>query len=235
MGAQGARKRRTRYLGDATSNRHAVFTGTISSARRLSPSKPCVDSRSHRRDIGASDFTISRTQSPNAKIAGDPLYGVRTHGIPFGKAPTSEPAVFPAGSLCEYFDHKRSLFSSASSVSRHAPPKRSQMAPRTVRVPGYTGWCLACPEAAVASTGGRSRTPPGGSRRARRTAHSTLQQAIVSLASRRLSGRFPLHAVRRSRTARHERALLRRREQGEPRSRRRTVPREGPLEHVVRR
>ena len=127
------------------------------------------------------------------------------------------------------------FYSSASSVSRHAPPKRSQMAPRTVLAPGYTGWCLACPEAAVASTGGRSRTPPGGSRRARRTAHSTLQQAIVSLASRRLSGRFPLHAVRRSRTARHERALLSRREQGEPRNRRRTVPREGPLEHVVRR
>ena len=139
------------------------------------------------------------------------------------------------GSLCEYFDHKRSLFCSASSVSRHAPPKRSQMAPLTVRVPGYTGWCLACPEAAVASTGGRSRTPPGGSRRARTTAHSTLQQAIVSLASRRLSGRFPLDAVRRSRAARHERALLSRREQGEPRSRRRTVPHEGPLEHVVRR
>ena len=57
----------------------------------------------------------------------------------------------------------------AYSVSRHAPPKRSQMAPRTVRVPGYTGWCFSCPEAAVASTGGRSRTPPGGSRRARRT------------------------------------------------------------------
>ena len=44
------------------------------------------------------------------------------------------------------------------------------MAPRTVLGPGYTGWCLACPEAAVAGTGGRSRTPRGGSRRARRTA-----------------------------------------------------------------
>ena len=57
----------------------------------------------------------------------------------------------------------------AYSVSRHAPPKRSQMAPRTILALGYTGWCLACPEAAVASTGGRSRTPHGGSRRARRT------------------------------------------------------------------
>ena len=140
-----------------------------------------------------------------------------------------------AGSLRERLKRKRSLFSSASSVSRHAPPKQSQMTPRTVRGPGYTGWCLACPEAAVASTGGRSRTPPGGSRCARRTAHSTLQQAIVSLASRRLSGRFPLHAVRRSQAARHQCALLRRMEQGDPRSRRRTVPREGPLEHVVRR
>ena len=44
------------------------------------------------------------------------------------------------------------------------------MAPRTVLGPGYTRWCLACPEAAVAGTGGRSRTPRGGSRRARRTA-----------------------------------------------------------------
>jgi hypothetical protein len=125
--------------------------------------------------------------------------------------------------------------SSTYSQAANGSPKRPPMAPRTVRVPGYTGWCLACPEAAVASTSGRSRTPPGGSRRARRTAHSTLQPAIVSLAPRRVSGRFPLHAVRRSRTARRERALLSREEQGEPRSRRRTVPREGPLEHVVRR
>ena len=44
------------------------------------------------------------------------------------------------------------------------------MAPRTVRVPGYTGWCLACLEAALASTSGRSRTPPGASRGTRRTA-----------------------------------------------------------------
>ena len=58
-------------------------------------------------------------------------------------------------------------------------PKRLPMAPRTVLGPGYTGWCLACLEAAVVSTGGRSRTPPVGSHRARRTAHSTLQQAIV--------------------------------------------------------
>ena len=74
------------------------------------------------------------------------------------------------GSLREYMKRKRSLFSSASSVSRHAPPKRSLVAPRTVRVPGYTGWCLACLEAAVVSTGGRSRTLPAGSRSARRTA-----------------------------------------------------------------
>ena len=66
------------------------------------------------------------------------------------------------------------FYSRASFVSPHAPPKRSQMAPRTVLAPGYTGWCLACPEAAVASTGGRSRTPLRGSRRARRTAQSTL-------------------------------------------------------------
>ena len=65
------------------------------------------------------------------------------------------------------------FYSRASFVSPHAPPKRSQMAPRTVLAPGYTGWCLACPEAAVASTGGRSRTPLRGSRRARHTAHST--------------------------------------------------------------
>ena len=44
------------------------------------------------------------------------------------------------------------------------------MAPRTVLGQGYTEWCLACLETAVASTGGRSRTPHGGSRRARRTA-----------------------------------------------------------------
>ena len=148
-------------------------------------------------------------------------------------------AATPTARCVSNWDMIVHFYSRASFVSPHAPPKRSQMAPRTVRVPWYTGWCLACPEAAVVSTGGRSRTPPGGSRRARRsarrTAHSTLQQAIVSLAPRRLSGRFPLHAVRRSRTARHERALLSRREQGEPRNRRRTVPREGPLEHVVRR
>ena len=109
------------------------------------------------------------------------------------------------------------------------------MAPRTVLGPGYTGWCLACLEAAVASTGGRSRTPPGGSRRVRRTAHSTLQQAIVALASRRLSKSFPLQAVRQTWTAHHERALPSRLKPGKPRSRRRTVPREGLLEHVVRR
>ena len=49
-------------------------------------------------------------------------------------------------------------------------PKRLPMAPRTVLGPGYTVWRLACLEAAVASTGGRSRTPPAGSRRPRRTA-----------------------------------------------------------------
>ena len=49
-------------------------------------------------------------------------------------------------------------------------PKRLPMALRTVLGPGYTGWCLACLETAVVSTGGRSRTPPAGSRRARRTA-----------------------------------------------------------------
>ena len=49
-------------------------------------------------------------------------------------------------------------------------PKRLPMAPRTVLGPGYTGWCLACLEAAVVSTGGRSRTPPGASRGTRRTA-----------------------------------------------------------------
>ena len=119
--------------------------------------------------------------------------------------------------------------SSAYSVSFHGPSKRSQMAPRTVLAPGYTGWCLACPEAAVASTGGRSRTPPGGSRRARRTAHSTLQQAMVALASRRLYPSSPPQAVQRAWTTHHERALLSRREHGEPRSRRRTVPREGLL------
>ena len=133
----------------------------------------------------------------------------------------------------ERFQIRSSTYSQAASGS----PKRPPMASRTVLgpAPGYTVWCLDCLEAAVASTGGRSRTPPGGSRRARTSAHSTLQQAIVSLASRRLSQSFPLHAVRRSRTARHERALLRRREQGDPRSRRRTVPREGLLGHVVRR
>ena len=114
-------------------------------------------------------------------------------------------------------------------------PKRLPMAPRTVLGPGYTGWCLACLEAAVVSTGGRSRTPPVGSRRARRTAHSTLQQAIVALASRRLSQSFPPQAVWQAWTARYGRALPSRREQGEPLSRRRRVPREGPLGHVVRR
>ena len=126
------------------------------------------------------------------------------------------------------------FYSSASFVSPHAPPKQSPMAPRTVLAPGYTGWCLACPEAAVASTGGRSRTPPGGSRRARRTAHSTLQQAIVALASRRLYPSSPPQAVQRAWTTQHERALLSWREHGEPRSRRRTVPHEGLLGHVVR-
>ena len=109
------------------------------------------------------------------------------------------------------------------------------MAPRMVLGPGYTGWCLACLEAAGVSTGGRSRTPPIGSRRARRTAHSTLQQAIVALASRRLSQSFPPQAVWQAWTARYGRALPSRREQGEPLSRRRRVPREGPLGHVVRR
>ena len=127
------------------------------------------------------------------------------------------------------------FYSSASSVSRHAPPKRSQMAPRTVLAPGYTGWCLACREAAVASTGGRSRTPPVGSRGTRRTGHSTLRQAIVALASRRLYPSSPPQAVQRAWTTRRDRALPSRREQGEPHSRRRTMPREGPLEHVVRR
>ena len=91
-------------------------------------------------------------------------------------------------------------------------PKRLPMAPRTVLGPGYTGWCLACLEAAVVSTGGRSRTPPVGSRRARRTAHSTLQQAIVALASRRLSQSFPPQAVWQAWTARYGRALPSRRE-----------------------
>ena len=112
------------------------------------------------------------------------------------------------------------------------------MAPRTVLGPGYTGWCLACLEAAVVSTGGRSRTLPAGSRRARRTAilHSApLQQAIVALASRRLSQSFPPQAVRQAWTARYGRALPSRREQGEPLGCRRRVPREGPLGHVVRR
>ena len=125
--------------------------------------------------------------------------------------------------------------SSAYSVSRHAPPKRSQMAPRTVLAPGYTRWCLACREAAVASTGGRSRTPPVGSRGTRRTGHSTLRQAIVALASRRLYPGSPPQAVQRAWTTRRDRALPSRTEQGEPHSRRRTMPREGPLEHVVRR
>ena len=60
--------------------------------------------------------------------------------------------------------------SSTYSQAANGSPKRPPMAPRTVLGPGYTGWCLACPEAAVAGTGGRSRTPRGGSRRARRTA-----------------------------------------------------------------
>ena len=60
-------------------------------------------------------------------------------------------------------------------------------------------------------------------------------QAIVSLASRRLCPSFPPEAVQRAWTTHQDRALLSRREQGKPRSRRRTVPREGPLGHVVRR
>ena len=91
-------------------------------------------------------------------------------------------------------------------------PKRLPMAPRPVLGPGYTGWCLACLEAAVVSTGGRSCTPPVGSRRARRTAHSTLQQAIVALASRRLSQSFPPQAVWQAWLARYGRALPSRRE-----------------------
>ena len=108
------------------------------------------------------------------------------------------------------------------------------MAPRTALGPGYTGWCLACPEVAVAGTGGRSRTPRGGSRGARRTAIPLVQQAIVALVSRRLSQSFPPQAVRQAWTARYGRALPSRREQGKPLSRRRRVPREGPLGHVVR-
>ena len=65
--------------------------------------------------------------------------------------------------------------------------------------------------------------------------HSTLQQAIVALASRRLSQSFPPQAVWQAWTTRYDRALPSRREQGEPLSRRRRVPREGPLGHVVRR
>jgi hypothetical protein len=51
---------------------------------------------------------------------------------------------------------------------------------------------LACldMEAAVASTGGRSRLPPGFSRHAPH-GHSTLQQPIVALAALRLSESFP--------------------------------------------
>ena len=64
--------------------------------------------------------------------------------------------------------------------------------------------------------------------------HSTLQQAIVALVSRRLSQSFPPQAVRQAWTARYGRALPSRREQGKPLSRRRRVPREGPLGHVVR-
>ena len=111
---------------------------------------------------------------------------------------------------------------SAYSVSPHARPKRPPAAPRTVQVPEYTGWCLACLEAAVASTGGRSRTPPGASCGTRRTAIpvSTLQQAIVALAALRLSESFPPHAVQRAWTVRHGRALTSRRQQGKPRSRR---------------
>ena len=45
-------------------------------------------------------------------------------------------------------------------------PKRLPMALRTVLGPGYTGWCLACLETAVVSTGGRCRPPPAGSRAA---------------------------------------------------------------------
>ena len=60
--------------------------------------------------------------------------------------------------------------SSTYSQAANGSPKRPPMPPRTVLGLGYTGWCLACPEAVVASTGGRSRTPRGGSRRARRTA-----------------------------------------------------------------
>ena len=47
--------------------------------------------------------------------------------------------------------------STYNALSKHPP-----LAPRIVLGQGYTGWCLVCPETAVTSTGGRSRTPPGG-------------------------------------------------------------------------
>ena len=65
--------------------------------------------------------------------------------------------------------------------------------------------------------------------------HSTLQQAIVALAARRLSESFTPEAVRRAWTVNHGRTLLSRRQQGEPRSRREMVSHEGPLLHVVSR
>ena len=62
-----------------------------------------------------------------------------------------------------------------------------------------------------------------------------VQQAIVALAALRLSESFPPEAVQRAWTVRHGRALPSRRQQGEPRSRREMVSREGPLLHVVSR
>ena len=58
--------------------------------------------------------------------------------------------------------------------------------------------------------------------------HSTLQQAIVALAALRLSESFPPEAVRGAWAVRHGRALMSRRQQGEPRSRCEMVSHEGP-------
>ena len=79
------------------------------------------------------------------------------------------------------------------------------MAPRTVLAPVYNELCVVRPESAVMGPGGRARTPLGSSRGGAPSGRSTLSQAIVALASRRLSVSFPALAVRHTWTIYHER------------------------------
>ena len=90
------------------------------------------------------------------------------------------------GSLREYMKRKRSLFSSAFSVSRHAPPKRSLMPPRVAPDQGYTGLCAACLRAAVISHGSRRRAASGSSSRHRRTSDESFLRTLARHASPRL-------------------------------------------------